>query len=121
MNLDARTVEGFGDEWRRFPNSVVRDEERNDLFEQYFHIFPWERLPPDGGRGADVGCGSGRWSLLVAPRVRELHLVDASDEALGVARNNLRNFHNVQFHHSSLDTMPLEDGSLDFAFSLGVL
>jgi len=44
---------------------------------------PWEMLPPDPV-GLDVGCGSGRWSLIVRSAVGHLHLMDPSPEALAV-------------------------------------
>jgi len=47
--------------------------------------------------------------------------VDASAEALEVARQNLVDCRNVSFHHGDLTTMPLESGSCDFGYSLGVL
>jgi hypothetical protein len=34
-------------------------------FQSYFHIFPWNELPPNPV-GIDVGCGSARWSVMVA-------------------------------------------------------
>ena len=73
------------------------------------------------GTGADIGCGSGRWAVLVAPRVDRLHLVDASADALAVARTNLADLANVDFHLASVDALPFAENSLDFAFSLGVL
>jgi ubiquinone/menaquinone biosynthesis C-methylase UbiE len=69
----------------------------------------------------DVGCGSGRWSVMVAPRVGHLHLLDVSREVLAVARENLAQANNVSFHLASVGDIPLDDNSLDFAFSLGVL
>jgi ubiquinone/menaquinone biosynthesis C-methylase UbiE len=78
-------------------------------------------LPPGGGIGADIGCGTGRWATVVAPRVTHLHLLDASPDALAVARENLANVTNVSFHVGSVGAIPLPDRSLDFAFSLGVL
>src|SRR5215472_4621010 len=83
-NLDERTVGGFGFEWTLFEQARLDSDERHRLFDNYFSIFPWQRLPPDGGVGADVGCGSGRWATLVAPRVARLHVVDASSAALAV-------------------------------------
>ena len=120
-NTDVATVSGFGKEWTRFRQETLSPEETQEIFRQYFGIFPWERLPKDGGCGADIGCGSGRWARVVAPRVRELHLVDASGEALRVARTNLSGHQNVMFHCSSIGNLPFEDQSLDFAYSLGVL
>ncbi len=76
---------------------------------------------PGGGVGLDVGCGTGRWSVLVAPRVQHLHLLDPSAEALNVAKENLRGMNNVSYHLDSVAAIPLPPKSLDFAFSLGVL
>ena len=121
MNLDAKTVAGFGAEWTSFPQDRIDHDELARAFESYFHIFPWRVLPSDGGCGADIGCGSGRWAALVAPRVRVLHLVDASAAALEVARNALEGATNVEFHHADIEAMPIDDGTLDFAYALGVL
>jgi len=123
QNVDANVAAGFGQEWSTFrqgEGSLSR-EQRETIFANYFHIFPWNRLPAGGGVGIDVGCGTGRWSMSVAPRVKHLHLLDVSLEALAVARENLKGMHNVSFHASSVADMPLPSQSLDFAFSLGVL
>ncbi len=120
-NIDVATVRGFGFEWNRFDQSGLAEDELRACFDDYFAVFPWHLLPPGGGVGADIGCGTGRWSKLVAPKVAELHLVDPSEEALAVARRNLAEFSNVTFHVAGANRLPFEDESLDFAFSLGVL
>ena len=122
-NLDLRVAEGFGREWSSFrqDGDHLSPAQRQAIFDDYFHIFPWHRLPPGGGVGLDVGCGSGRWSMLVAPRVQHLHLLDPSPAALEVAKQNLRSVKNVSYHRHSVDNIPLPPNSLDFAFSLGVL
>ena len=119
--LESRVVEAFGDEWTRFDQSGLSVAERERIFADYFRVFPWHRLPPGGGSGADIGCGSGRWAAVVAPRVARLRLVDSSDAALAVARTNLKRLSNVVFEHASVDAMQVPDESLDFAYSLGVL
>jgi SAM-dependent methyltransferase len=119
-NADERTIRGFGQEWRRFDQSALPESERHAIFAQYFRIFPWSRLPADAV-GFDLGCGSGRWAKLVAPRVSRLHCIDASAEALAVAQGHLRGFNNCVFHHASVDAIPLPDGSMDFGYALGVL
>jgi SAM-dependent methyltransferase len=122
-NLDVRVARGFGREWSTFRQDAdhLSQAQRQAIFDDYFRIFPWHLLPPDGGVGLDAGCGTGRWSVLVAPRVRHLHLIDPSAEALSVAKQNLRGINNVSYHLDSVATMPLPAKSLDFAFSLGVL
>lgn len=119
-NIDSATVDGFGDEWSRFDQSNLSPEAREQIFDDYFSIFPWEVLP-QGSVGADVGCGSGRWAVVVAPRVGRLLLFDASRDALAVARQNLCDFPNVRFELASVGSLPIENSSLDFAYSLGVL
>jgi ubiquinone/menaquinone biosynthesis C-methylase UbiE len=121
-NLDTRVAAGFGHEWSSFRQGAedLSATDREAIFESYFRIFPWEALPANPV-GIDVGCGSGRWSVMVAPRVGHLHLLDASQDALAVARDNLAQAGNVSFHLASVGDIPLEDNSLDFAFSLGVL
>ena len=118
-NLDPATVRGFGDEWSRFDQSNLEIEERQRIFDDYFSIFPWERVGPTS-IGVDVGCGSGRWAAVVAGRVGQLACVDPSD-AIEIARRNLAGEPNVRFHRCSVDALPFPDASLDFAYSLGVL
>ncbi len=119
-NLDKPTVDGFGKEWAAFDQSGVAEAELRAIFEAYFRIFPWSALP-DGAVGFDAGCGTGRWARFVAPRVGHLHCVDASSEALGVARDNLHELPNCSFHLASINDMPLNEADADFGYSLGVL
>ena len=123
QNLDPRVARGFGREWSTFrqDSDHLTHQQRQAIFDDYFRIFPWHLLPARGGVGLDVGCGTGRWSMLVAPRVQHLHLLDPSAEALNIARENLRGMNNVSYHLHSVAAIPLPPKSLDFAFSLGVL
>jgi hypothetical protein len=86
-NIDPDVAAGFGHEWSTFRQGEKEfsTADREAIFQSYFQIFPWNELPL-GAIGIDVGCGSGRWSVMVAPRVGHLHLLDASAEALAVAR-----------------------------------
>jgi ubiquinone/menaquinone biosynthesis C-methylase UbiE len=120
MNYDAKTVEGFGFEWTRFDQTALTEKELRSIFESYFRLFPWSEISSDAV-GFDLGCGSGRWAKLVARRVGRLHCIDASAEALAVAQRNLVQETNCTFHHVSVDQMPIEDESMDFGYSLGVL
>lgn len=119
-NIDKQVVEGFGDEWSRFDQSLLSDAELEKMFGNYFNIFPWEKLPLNAV-GFDLGCGSGRWAKMVASRVGKLHLIDPSIDALAVAKRNLYNSDNCEFHLASVEEIPLENESCDFGYSLGVL
>lgn len=74
-NVHAQTVDSFGSEWARFDQSELSAQELETLFQTYFHLFPWSALPP-AAEGFDMGCGSGRWAKLVAPRVGRLNCID---------------------------------------------
>ncbi len=118
-NFDPKTVASFGDEWSRFDQAGMSDKEAEKVFNEYFSIFPWERLPA-AAEGFDMGCGSGRWARWVAPRVGRLHCIDPS-QALEVARKHLAYCDNVTFHRAAVDEAPVELSSQDFGYSLGVL
>ena len=119
-NIDNEVVAGFGDEWSRFDQSALTDDELTRMFDNYFNIFPWERVGPNAV-GFDLGCGTGRWGKFVAPRVGKLYLFDPSADALAVAGRNLAVHGNCEFHLADADNMPLENESCDFGYSLGVL
>jgi SAM-dependent methyltransferase len=116
-NIDRRTVSGFGEEWAAFDQRALSDEERRVLFDAYFELFPFDALPPDA-EGFDLGCGSGRWAALMAPRVGLLHCIDPAEKALEVARSAVPG---AQFHLADAGSIPLPDESQDFGYSLGVL
>jgi 2-polyprenyl-3-methyl-5-hydroxy-6-metoxy-1,4-benzoquinol methylase len=118
-NLDVDTVKSFGDEWSRFDQAALSKAEANKAFNEYFSVFPWEILP-EMATGFDMGCGSGRWAKIMAPRVGHLHCIDPSS-SLEVARVALTTAKNVSFHAASVDDSPLPENTQDFGYSLGVL
>jgi len=119
-NIDAKTVEGFGDEWVAFDQTALDPVEQERLFSAYFSIFPFHELPAQA-EGFDLGCGSGRWAALVIERVGKLHCIDPSQDALAVARRRLEHYRSTEIHLADAENIPLGDGSQDFGYSLGVL
>lgn len=118
-NLSEKVIRDFGDEWTEYDQSDLSREELAAEFDDYFHIFPWDRLDAYAV-GADIGCGTARWASFVAPRVGKLICVEPS-HAIDVARRTLSGVDNVNFLNADIDTMAIADGSLDFAYCLGVL
>ena len=119
VNRSDAVIEAFGEEWGYYDQGSLSEDERQRIFDDYFHIFPWEDLP-GGAVCADIGCGSGRWAMVAAPRVGQLHCVEPS-QALEVARRNLGRESNVRFYQAGVDDLPFADDSLDAAYCLGVL
>ena len=68
-----------------------------------------------------MGCGSGRWSKIVAPLIKKLNCIDPSLDALNIAKQNLKDYQNVTFHNKGVNEIILEPGSQDFGYCLGVL
>ena len=118
-NLDEATVTSFGDEWSRFDQSQLSAAEALRIFNEYFAVFPWHSLSKET-TGFDMGCGTGRWAKIMAPRVGHLHCIDPS-AAIDVAKKTLSKIANVSFHRTSLEDCPLLANSQDFGYSLGVL
>lgn len=119
-NQDDVTVASFGDEWSRLNQSDLSDDEKQRIFEDYFYLFPFDRIGA-GSVGFDMGCGSGRWATLVAPRVAQLYCIDASPQAINVAKENLKEFTNVIYKVASVNETGMPDSFYDFGYSLGVL
>lgn len=120
QNADEKTVQHFGEEWSTYDQTGLSDEDAQKHFDAYFHVFPWDRID-DTKRGFDMGCGSGRWARLFAPKVGALVCVDAAEPALNVAKSVLAEAGNCEFIHASVAETPIEEGSMDFGYSLGVL
>ncbi len=117
---DREVIDHFGREWQTFSHREPEGEENlKRFFDDYFHRFPWQDLPPNAV-GADVGCGTGRVARFVAPRVGKLFCCDPS-AALDVARSALADEPNCVFISATADNLPIDPASLDFAYCLGVL
>jgi SAM-dependent methyltransferase len=119
MNIDQKTVNGFGDEWTRFDQTSLKNEESLLLFNKYFTIFPKSYLN-DNSIGIDFGCGSGRWAKHIAPLVKNLYCIDPS-EAIDIAKFNLKDYNNCIFIKTDIENLDLENNFFDFGYSLGVL
>lgn len=115
-NIDRETVDSFGEEWTRF--SEFDPAEINRVGDEYFDLMK------DDFRGnelaLDLGCGSGRWSAYVAPKVGFIEAVDPSS-AVFIASKMLKDLSNVRVTQCDVDSLPFADNSFDLIFSLGVL
>jgi ubiquinone/menaquinone biosynthesis C-methylase UbiE len=118
-NLDNDTVKSFSDQWVRYDQSGMKNNEAKKIFKNYFSVFPLKKLSKSS-EGFDMGCGTGRWAKFIAPKVGKLHCVDPSS-AIHVAKKKLKQFKNIQYHQKSLDSSGLKNNTQDFGYMLGVL
>ncbi len=71
--------------------------------------------------GFDMGCGSGRWARLVAPRVGTLNCIDPAEAALAVAKEEPRRPAKCPLSPCHQRRGAPCPASQDFGYSLGVL
>ncbi|HSB70078.1 MAG TPA: class I SAM-dependent methyltransferase, partial [Candidatus Methylomirabilis sp.] len=72
-------------------------------------------------RVLDLGCGTGKQTVLLASRAEEVWAIDISAESLrqAEARCGRAGLGNVRFLRQSIESLPAEDGSVDAIFSYG--
>src|SRR5512141_2348938 len=61
---------------------------------------------------ADVGSGTGFLAAGLAPLVKRVYVVDGSAAMLDVARKNLSEFANVEYHEADGASLPFPEESL---------
>ncbi len=66
---------------------------------------------------ADVGAGTGFIAAGLAPLVKRVYVVDGSPAMLDVARKNLDQFANVEYHLADGSGLPFPEDSLDAVFA----
>jgi SAM-dependent methyltransferase len=116
-NIDKSTVDSFGQEWKAFHEFGEKELQR--LGDSYFDIVTNDMINDDT-IAADFGCGSGRWTKYIAPRVKRIAAIDPSD-AIFAADELLADTPNAELFKGSISNLPFDDSYFDFGFSLGVL
>ena len=74
-------------------------------------------------RVLEIGCGTGSLSVEMAPRAREIHAMDVSEEMVRIARDKAKKngVDNLTFHVGTLEGAPFEPGSFDHAWAYSIL
>ena len=116
-NLDKETVKSFGEEWMKFSSFDKAEIER--MGNEYFDLLD-TTLVNQNSCVLDVGCGTGRWSYYLSPKVKFIEAIDPS-EAVFAATQLTGDKPNIRITKAGVDNMPFDDNSFDFIFSLGVL
>lgn len=81
----------------------------------------WDLLAPDRS-ALDLGCGIGRFSAALAPRLRDVHGVDISPKMIAAARRRCAHLPNVRFSRSSgHDLSRFENASFDLVLAASTL
>ncbi len=97
------------------------DDLRAQLFGARFTPLSLLSLVPSDWVVADVGCGTGNASELLAPCVERVISIDQSEPMLEAARQRLSGVGNVEFVRGAAEAIPLADRSVDACVALLVL
>jgi len=107
---DARAFfAGVASEWDRL---------RGELYGDRFTLEAIAALLPADAVVADLACGSGTVSALLAPAVGRVLAVDASPEMLRAARARTKGLANVELRRGDLAALPVDSGCCDAALLL---
>ena len=105
-----------------FASSAYRwDSLRDELFGADSELLPLFGLLDPTWSVADLGAGTGHFSVRIAPYVRCVIAVDGSEEMLDTARRRVDDLANVELRQGELEQLPLCDGEVDLAVLLLVL
>jgi ArsR family transcriptional regulator len=105
----ARSAEFFSEAATRW------DEVRRELYGDRFDLMGLLGLLDPEWTVGDLGCGTGSLTAVIAPFVRRVLAVDASDAMLAAARARLEGLDNVSLRAGELEALPLQDAALDLA------
>jgi len=97
------------------------DRLRGELFGARSELLPLLGLIDPAWTVADLGCGTGLLTQLLAPFAGRVISVDASAAMLRTARARVGDLGNVEIRRGELEELPIEDGALDSAFLVLVL
>jgi ubiquinone/menaquinone biosynthesis C-methylase UbiE/DNA-binding transcriptional ArsR family regulator len=89
------------------------DRLRDDLFGRDFWLHALPGLLPAEWTVGDLGCGTGVLAAALGPHVAKVIGVDGSDEMLDAARARVAGLPNVDLRRGPLESLPIDDASLD--------
>lgn len=116
-NIDTAVVDAFGEEWLKFQH--YSDEDIYSLAIMYFDILT-DDIINKNTYALDIGCGTGRWTKFLSDRLGFIEALDPSNAVLA-ADYLLASVENVRITKASVENIPFDDETFDFAMSIGVL
>lgn len=114
---DSPIVQGFDFEWAHF--SAVGTSELRRVAGQYFDQVPDALFAADN-IVLDAGCGAGRWAYEMAMRGPRVIAMDLG-LSIEIAKRNTSANGRVVCVQADLGDLPLRDGAISWAYSLGVV
>lgn len=91
------------------------DRLRTEMYGERFERTALAGLLDETWTVGDLGCGTGQWSEVLAPFVRQVVAIDSSTAMLKAARARLCGYDNVEVRRGDLEALPIDDDGLDAA------
>ncbi len=100
----------------RFTPECVRE-----MWYEHYHRYAFARAAAVGRRVADVACGEGYGSAMLAQVATEVVGLDISDEAIAHARSRYSTLKTLRFEQGDASNLPWPDASFDLVTSFETL
>ena len=97
------------------------DKLRSELYGEASSIAALLALIPSDWVVADLGCGTGSASAMLAPNVRQVIAIDGSAAMLKAAKKRTAGLQNVDLRRGELEALPIADATCDAALLTLVL
>lgn len=97
------------------------DRLRVELFGRRADLLGLLGLLDESWTVGDLGCGTGQLTESLAPFVNRVIAVDDSSAMLSAARRRVASMQNVEVKNGRLESLPIDDGTLDAALLFLVL
>ncbi len=122
IRLDALVAKKQSDGQAFFAGAAAEwDRIRGELYGSAFTTQAMLALLPADAIIADLGCGSGAISEMVAPFVKQVLAVDNSPAMLKAAKKRLENARNVEVRRGELASLPIDENTCSAALCMLVL
>lgn len=116
LRLRRRLKQRAGDSQEFFASAAGQwDALRQQLYGQGFIAAAIAGMLPSHFTIADLGCGTGFLSQILAPQVQKVFAIDHSSAMLKAAAKHLDDFSNVEILRGELSSLPIETRSCDAA------
>lgn len=117
MNSPPQTVETLQSDFDRI--ALLPEEKWNH--NAHYHGFLLSQIPASCEHVLEIGCGTGRFSRLLAQRSRKLLAIDLSSEMIRVAREKSTQYPNIDFVLGEILEYPLPANHFDCIATLTTL
>jgi ubiquinone/menaquinone biosynthesis C-methylase UbiE len=87
----------------------------------HYHAFLLEQIPASCENVLEIGCGTGRFSRLLAARVERVIALDLSPEMIRLARERSRHYDNIDYQVADAVTWTFPKGGFDAVVSIATL